>query len=1236
MSEKIDSIQAKVLIDSTQAINALGKLQMEAKDLKQEIKGMTEGSKAFINANSKLDAVNADIAKLRTEMGLTGMTMRQLRSYSKELEIQLNNTAIRGTAEYTKLRTELQRVNKAIEQQRAEVKGSEGVWAKLRKEVGTFGMMAAGYLGFEAITGKIGSIIQNNAKLSDSLADIRKTTDLSASSIKQLDTILRGMDTRTPIDKLRQLAAEAGKLGKNSVKDVAAFVEQADKITVALGEDLGEDAIIQLGKLSNIFGNEMINIASAINEVGAASEASEGYQVDFLNRMSGVGPTAKIAADELLGYGATLESLGQSQEVAATALNTTLLDFVANTEKFGQAAGMARGELSAMVKEDGTNQAFLAFLDNIKKSSGSTEEFINKLKDLGINGARESNVLLTLANNTDNVREQQILANAAIQNGSSVIDEFNIRNENLAAKLEKLQKWIGGIFTNSAITKGLEFFIGGLADLVDNSEKLSLTMEKERVSVNALVMEMTNANTSAQRRKDIYDELNKIAPTVLDGITKESISYVKLRENLEKYNKEQINRIVIQKAQEKIDEQRDITAKELEKNLESQKELQKILAELATKNLVNQKQINKISQDENLTLEEKAKKILDLMGGIKAYDDAVIRANGSKNEFARGNTDLIKLGDAYTDLRSSVERVNKELDITNLLSKDLEETQKILGIAETTPPPTVTPDDNGDNNEDKKGGGTPTAGGGTVNDGSDDLQKEAEENHKMYLKMLENLKTYQTEVAKLEASQNERKAEGLQLEYQLIDEKYAVQLEKLITGQKSLDDMKFLIEDEYNIRKAEYDLEIQKITDLKEQEKAQKMRDAEFLFAQEKEAFLDSLYQTTFTAHELELIETDKYYAELVAKAEKYGIDTRKLRQQQVDTLDAIDTKYYRQNVQKSAENFQTLMGGFTDFTGGYLALLDSSTSEAEKKNDDYIRKVRQIKLLEIAANSASAIASVVAYAASSSPDPITLAARIAAGTGIVLTNIAKAKSLMGEGNNGGSTARTDDNEQSANGASFGGGQGDPRVQKRAKGGNTGIGGENGSIYFKPTPTAELSWINEEGPEWIAPNWMVQNPKYQPVIQYLESERLRGFADGGMTGAADIANAGMTEEKAKSRFDFQILVDELILMKNVNRMLVNTLSKPIEAQAIIGDNEIDEIKKKIDLIEDIEILASSPEKPIGFLPQWSKKKKKLKDIFKKSEYSLVMIPIYKYGEKGKLLNKKLEDRNLDVYPSIFA
>lgn len=394
---------------------------------------------------------------------------------------------------YKQKAAELKKLSQVYGAMRSEIGGAQSAAQKFFAEIKT---IAAGVLGGNLLAGFVMELknlitdsIRKVTDLSDQMANIGKTTNLTNDEIKRLDDLLGQINTRTAKKDLREFAAEAGKLGRNSVEDVKRFVEEADKINVALGEDLGRDAIIEIVKLADIFGEGALDIGSAINSIGQASVATEAFQVDFLKRTAAIGKTVNITAKDLLGYGAALEISGQTAEVSGTALQQFMINFTKNTEDFGGAVGMAKGELTALVRDKGTNAAFLEWLQKFKDTSGSAQEMLNKLEDLKIDGQRGAGVLLALAQNVGLVVEQQ---KVAAQSAGSILTEFNRKNENEAAKYEKavkkldaamtpLKKTIGGVFI------ALMYFLSGSIGLLLNFAKVATIATVGIVSYKAAV-----------------------------------------------------------------------------------------------------------------------------------------------------------------------------------------------------------------------------------------------------------------------------------------------------------------------------------------------------------------------------------------------------------------------------------------------------------------------------------------------------------------------------------------------------------------------------------------------------------------------------------------------------------------------------------------------------------------------------------------------------------------------------
>lgn len=123
------------------------------------------------------------------------------------------------------------------------------------------------------------------------------------------------------------------------------FVDAANQINVALGEDLGEDAVKNIGKLSQMFGDEsrtlrenMLAIGSAVNSVAQNSSAAEPYLVEFTARMGGVAKQAKMSITDVMGFASALDQNMLRSEMSSTALQGLILKLYQEPAKYAKLA----------------------------------------------------------------------------------------------------------------------------------------------------------------------------------------------------------------------------------------------------------------------------------------------------------------------------------------------------------------------------------------------------------------------------------------------------------------------------------------------------------------------------------------------------------------------------------------------------------------------------------------------------------------------------------------------------------------------------------------------------------------------------------------------------------------------------------------------------------------------------------------------------------------------------------
>lgn len=402
--------------------------------------------------NKELEASREKLAALQRQQNVNSMTLSELRSHISRVQIQLNKTDPKSPL-WAKLNEELRVSKQRLAEMAAQSKVTRGVVGTMAERMNRYiGLITAGFASMAFVFSGVNRARKEFLDYDEALVDAMKTTNLTREEISALSEDLKKIDTRTSQNDLLALVRIGGKLGIQGRDDLLAFANAADKINVALREDLGgntEDAIREIGKLVDIFSlsdefgleRAMLMTGSAVNALGMASTANEGYIVEFTKRIAGIAPNADISIDKVLGLAAALDKYGQMNETSATAIGQTIIGMYQKTEAFAKVAKMELQDFRDLLNVD-ANEALIRVLEGMGKDGGGMYAVTQALDSLQLNGQRASTVLGSLAKHSDELRNQQEISNKAFMEGTSIIDEFNTKNESATAILEKRKKAI--------------------------------------------------------------------------------------------------------------------------------------------------------------------------------------------------------------------------------------------------------------------------------------------------------------------------------------------------------------------------------------------------------------------------------------------------------------------------------------------------------------------------------------------------------------------------------------------------------------------------------------------------------------------------------------------------------------------------------------------------------------------------------------------------------------------------
>ncbi|MDL2313249.1 phage tail tape measure protein, partial [Bacteroidales bacterium OttesenSCG-928-B11] len=183
---------------------------------------------------------------------------------------------------------------------------------------------------------------------------------------------------------------------------------------------------------------QMLSLGSAVNELGKVSTANEKYMVNFAGRLGGIAVQAKLSADQILGYASALDQDMQKVEMSATAFQKLIQKVISKPAEFAKVAGMELKAFTTLIETD-MNSALKKVLKGFS-GAGGFDKLLPVFQDLGLDGARAAAAISSLANSLDKVETAQATANQAMTEGVSCLEEYDIKNNNMQANLEKARK----------------------------------------------------------------------------------------------------------------------------------------------------------------------------------------------------------------------------------------------------------------------------------------------------------------------------------------------------------------------------------------------------------------------------------------------------------------------------------------------------------------------------------------------------------------------------------------------------------------------------------------------------------------------------------------------------------------------------------------------------------------------------------------------------------------------------
>jgi TP901 family phage tail tape measure protein len=431
---------------------------------------------SYEQAEAKINGATAALQPLATS----------LLRLEKE-QVQVAKTTGEESEQYRKLGFQIQQTKKQLDDVAVATTQVEAKQQSFGQQIGLnragfeqyLTQLAAGYVGFQALAGAVQAVFTLNVEYSRNLAEVRKTTGLTADEANRLADSLKQLDTPTTLAGLLKIASVGGQLGV-AKGQLLEFTAAIDTAVQALGNDFtggAEEIATVLGRLTSIFRKELgpdqaqniLAIGSAINQISADGSSTAPFLTDVTQRVGALSTSTRLGIANALAYAAVLQEQGYSAEVSGTALNRLFGTLSIKSKQAYEIAKIANPaltlkEFTTLINTD-FNQAIQVFLKGLREGGKSTTEQARLLATLKLQSGEAKSAIVTLSQNTDLFAQRQATANEQLRDATSLAAEAAVNTDTLAGSVDKNTNAVKNFFTTGTGSSVLKFLIDVEAEL---------------------------------------------------------------------------------------------------------------------------------------------------------------------------------------------------------------------------------------------------------------------------------------------------------------------------------------------------------------------------------------------------------------------------------------------------------------------------------------------------------------------------------------------------------------------------------------------------------------------------------------------------------------------------------------------------------------------------------------------------------------------------------------------------
>ena len=494
----------------------------------------------------------------------------------------------------------------------------------------------------------IGAALNKSIKFEQSLSTLKAITSSSSAEMKVMSDQAKALGSSTAFtaSQVVELQTELGKLGF-STTEIEASTSSILSLAASLDVGLGEAAALS-GSLVKSFGLDVKDTARVV-DVMAKSTSSSALDFETLRE------SLKLVAPVSSATGVSIEK------------TTALLGVLADRGLKGSIAGTGLAKTFIELNKKG-----LTLEEGMAKINGAADPLKEAIDLVGVIAGK---TFLTLSKGSKDINglEQSFI------NAKGAADKMaETKLDNLAGDTTKLSSAWEGLLLSiedgegviSGIARGFIQATTAVLSFLTPTKSVVDALGEQRNELFQLEGQLYNTNTSQEDRLDIILELQKQYPDFLSNIDAETATNEELSKALALVNDQLVNKIILAKQDEELQEQAEDTANEKIKLLDKERALAESIAE-------NRRKFG-IEATEG-SLQEQAQAQIKLLNEQKSFENA--------NKTNKANKSLSRQLRMLTDQQEDYNEAN---EVQNKLQKEKNELQEKLGLNSKSDETTAT------------------------------------------------------------------------------------------------------------------------------------------------------------------------------------------------------------------------------------------------------------------------------------------------------------------------------------------------------------------------------------------------------------------------------------------------------------------------------------------------------------------------------------------------------------------